>query len=208
MMKRLILLLNVCMLAWTSMAQQLDAKSLLDKAVTNLRANEGIQASVTITALEEDETDATICLKGDKFVMETESMKVWFDGTSQWTYLKANEEVTVTTPTVEELQLLNPYALLSSYQTGYNLALIGNHQNKSFYDVQLKAKDNAQPFQIVVLTLNKKNLHPIRAKMKPQGATNEIAVTITAYHTKKQYLDSYFQFKATDYPLVEVIDLR
>ena len=206
-MKRCLTLICVCMLAIVSMAQQNDAKALLDKAAANLRANEGIQANVLIDAYE-GETPAIICLKGDKFVMETESIKVWFDGTAQWTYVKANEEVTVTIPTPDELQQLNPYALLNSYQTGYNLAFVGNQQSKAFYEVQLKAKDNAQPFQIIVLTLNKKSLHPIRIKMKPQGATNEVAVVITEYHTKKPYTNDFFQFKQTDYPQAEVIDLR
>lgn len=206
-MKRFFSLICICMLALVAMAQQPSAKKLLDDASANLRANEGIQASVTITA-PEGETYATIYMKSDKFVMETESMKVWFDGTTQWTYLKANEEVTVTTPTTEELQQLNPYILLDNYQMGYDLALLGNSQGKAFYNVQLKAKSDAQPLQNIVLTLNKKNLHPIRVKMKPQGASGEIAVMIDAYHTKKQYADDFFQFNSADYPQTEVIDLR
>lgn len=207
MMKRYCLLIYTCLLAVASMAQQLDAKALLDKASANLRANEGIQARFLIYT-EQGETNTAISLEGDKFFLETSGVKTWFDGTTQWTYLEENQEVSVTNPTAEELQQINPYALLNSYQNGYDLLLVTNSQAKMFYEIRLTAQTEEQPLQRITLMLNKKTLHPIRIKMKPQGMAEEMDVVVTEYHTKKQFTDGYFQFNAANYPQVEVIDLR
>ena len=144
-MKRLLQLIIACLMALPLMAQQPTAKALLDDASANLRANEGIRAALTIVT-DEGEVKATICMKGNKFVLETPGMKTWFDGTTQWTYLEVNEEVNVSTPTAAELQQINPYALMESYRTGYDLTLTANHQAKSFYEITLKAQTS--PFAL------------------------------------------------------------
>ncbi|MBO5796450.1 MAG: hypothetical protein J6R28_07370 [Bacteroides sp.] len=206
-MKRLLQLIIACLMALPLMAQQPTAKALLDDASANLRANEGIRAALTIVT-DEGEVKATICMKGNKFVLETPGMKTWFDGTTQWTYLEVNEEVNVSTPTAAELQQINPYALMESYRTGYDLTLTANHQAKSFYEITLKAQTSQQPVERVVLLLNKKTLHPIRIKAKQQGAPGMAEVIVTEYKTKQPYTNDFFQFNPAEYPQAEVIDLR
>ena len=59
-------------------------------------------------------------LKGNRFYLNSGGIQSWFDGTTQWSYLESSEEVNVSNPTPEELQTINPYALLSIYKSGYN----------------------------------------------------------------------------------------
>lgn len=206
-MKRCSIFISLCMLAIVAMAQQLDARGLLDKASANLRANEGIQARFQIYT-PQGETKASISLEADRFFLETPGVKTWFDGTTQWTYLEENQEVSVTNPTPEELQQINPYVLLNTYQSGYDLLLVANNQAKMFHEIRLTAQSEEQPLQRITLMLNKKTLHPIRIKMKPQGMAEEVDVVVTEYHTKKQFADDFFRFNPTSYPQAEVIDLR
>ena len=206
-MKRLLQLIIACLMVLPLMAQKPTAKALLDDASTNLRANEGIRAALTIVT-DEGEVKATICMKGNKFVLETPGMKTWFDGTTQWTYLEVNDEVNVSTPTAAELQQINPYALLETYRTGYDLALSANYQAKNFYEITLKAQTSQQPVERIVLLLNKKTLHPIRIKAKQQGAPGMAEVIVTEYKTKQPYTNDFFQFNPAEYPQAEVIDLR
>lgn len=206
-MKRFFSLICFGMLALVAMAQQPDARGLLDKASANLCANGGIQARFQIYT-PQGETNASISLEADRFFLETPGVKTWFDGTTQWTYLEENQEVTVTNPSPEELQQINPYALLNTYQSGYELLLVTNNQAKMFYEIRLTAQSEEQPMQRITLMLNKKTLHPIRIKMKPQGMTEEVEVVVTEYHTKKQFADDAFRFTPASYPQAEVIDLR
>lgn len=206
-MKRCSIFITLCMLAIVAMAQQLDARGLLDKASANLRANEGIQARFQIYT-PQGETYASISLEADSFFLETPVVKTWFDGTTQWTYLEENQEVSITNPTPEELQQINPYVLLNTYQSGYDLLLVANNQAKMFHEIRLTAQSEEQPLQRITLMLNKKTLHPIRIKMKPQGMAEEVDVVVTEYHTKKQFADDFFRFNPASYPQTEVIDLR
>ena len=59
-------------------------------------------------------------LKGNRFYLNSGGIQSWFDGTTQWSYLESSEEVNVSNPTPDELQTINPYALLSIYKSGYN----------------------------------------------------------------------------------------
>lgn len=206
-MKRYTMFIMGCMLALLSMAQQPDAKALLDEATNKLRQNQGIQAAFVISS-EQIEANVTLYMDNNRFVIAMEGMKIWFDGETQWTYMDNTQEVTVSNPTPEELVLLNPYSLLESYQTGYDISLMGNYQSKTFYEVRMKAQTEAQPYQQVSVMLNKRTMHPIRIKYKTQGINEEAVVMITEYHTKKQYTDDFFQFNPAEYPQAEVIDLR
>ena len=41
-------------------------------------------------------TSGTFTLKGTKFFLEMDAMKVWFDGKTQWSYVQQNNEVSIT----------------------------------------------------------------------------------------------------------------
>lgn len=78
----------------------------------------GIRAGFTVSA-STGSSSGSICLKGDKFVLEAGGVTTWFDGHTQWSYLVSSDEVNVSEPTADELQSLNPYAWLSLYRNGY-----------------------------------------------------------------------------------------
>ena len=64
-------------------------------------------------------------LKGDRFYLNCGGVESWFDGKTQWSYVASNEEVTVSTPTPEELQSINPFALLNQIQTQFHSQYVG-----------------------------------------------------------------------------------
>lgn len=45
-------------------------------------------------------------LKGEKFVLKTDDGITWFDGKTQWSYLRSSDEVNISNPTGTELQAL------------------------------------------------------------------------------------------------------
>ena len=62
-------------------------------------------------------TTGTFTLKGNKFMLEMDEMKVWFDGKIQWSYIPKNNEVSITEPTEKEIAETNPMAILSAFKT-------------------------------------------------------------------------------------------
>lgn len=46
-------------------------------------------------------------MKGNKFKIEIPDAITWFDGTTQWVYIKDTDEVNITNPTGDELQAIS-----------------------------------------------------------------------------------------------------
>ena len=59
-----------------------------------------------------------LLIEGKKFCFLTDEMKIWYDGTTQWTLQIDDDysELYINEPTPEEQQSINPYLLLGSYQ--------------------------------------------------------------------------------------------
>ena len=121
----------------------------------------GIKITFTAQAPEGSST-GVIRLKGDKFLLETDGVTTWFDGHTQWSYLSSSDEVNVSEPTAEELQSVNPYALLSLYKQGYNLKLgkVDNPRFSSLYKVVLTATGRKQDLQCIILYVTKIRIVP------------------------------------------------
>lgn len=145
-------------------AQQTDAKTVMERVAESFRKAGGIRAGFTVSA-STGSSSGSICLKGDKFVLEAGGVTTWFDGRTQWSYLVSSDEVNVSEPTADELQSLNPYAWLSLYRNGYR-AEVGKMNNSResalYYKVILAATDKRRDVQSIVLHVSRKDYRPVR----------------------------------------------
>jgi outer membrane lipoprotein-sorting protein len=179
-----------------------DAKTVLDKAAQTVSAKQGISAKFKISGPNFSPTDGTILVKGKKFQATTEVATIWFDGKTQWTYMKANDEVNVSNPSEAELQALNPYNFINLYKKGftYTMTTKGNS-----YEVHLTATNKKRQIQEMYITVSKSGYVPTQVKMKQRTGWT----TINISNLKAAKLnDNMFRFNAKDYPHAEVIDLR
>lgn len=205
---RLLLALWMLCLALPTLAQQPDAKDIMERTAEAFRNAGGIKAAFMVRS-PQGTSNGAICLKGEKFLLETEGMTTWFDGKTQWTYVESNDEVNISEPTLEELQSINPYALLYMYKQGYKLKLgkLNNDQDKSTYKVVLTSTDRKQDLQCIILYVAKKTLRPLRVSMAQRNG-DTVVIIINSYQTGQTYPDSLFVFDKKAYPAAEVIDLR
>ena len=198
-MRRICYLITMVLFCTTTFAQT--AKSVLDKAAANITVKSGVQANFKMSG-SMGNTSGTIAVKGRKFHATTPQAIIWFDGKTQWTYMKNNDEVNVTTPTESQLQAINPYNFINLYKNGYAATL--NKSGKD-YIVHLTASSKDKKIKEMFITINKSTYHPTQVKLL-QG-TKWTVFDIT--DLKKQNIaDSQFRFNANDFPQAEVIDLR
>lgn len=190
-------------------AQQSDAKDILDRVADAFRKENGIKLTFSVRA-PEGNSNGSICLKDDRFLLETEGMTTWFDGRTQWSYLVSSDEVNVSEPTPEELQGINPYAWLSLYKKDYKLkvAKIGNASDNTTYKVVMTATKRDQDIQCIILYIEKRSFRPLRLSMVQRGSKDAVLVLINSYQTGKKYDDGLFVFDKQAYPTAEIIDLR
>ena len=198
-MKKICFLIAATLISAATFAQT--AKSVLDKAAANITVKSGVQAKFKMTG-SMGNTSGTIAIKGRKFHATTPQAILWFDVKTQWTYMKNNDEVNVTTPTESQLQAINPYNFINLYKNGYDATL--NSSGKD-YVVHLTASTKDKKIRELFITVNKSSNTPTQVKLL-QGTKWTI---FDISDLKKQSVpDSQFRFNAKDFPQAEIIDLR
>jgi outer membrane lipoprotein-sorting protein len=198
-MKRLSMMLVAALLAVGGYAQT--AKNVLDKAAATITAPQGVKANFKMSATS-GSTSGTIAIKGKKFYATTPQATVWFDGKTQWTYMKNNDEVNVSNPTEAQLQAINPYNFIHLYKRGYKYTI--NTAGKD-HVVHLQANSTERKIKELFITIDKKSYQPKQVKML-QGKK---WTTFDISNIKKEKLaDGQFRFNSKDFPKAEIIDLR
>lgn len=194
--------------------QAQEAQAILDQAAQAYEQSNGIKANFAIHSVVPQQNisesfEGVINMKGDKFKLETPDMITWYNGETQWVYLMRNEEVNVSTPSGDELQLTNPAVLLRLYKKGFAVQYKGTsttRQAKSAYDITLTPKKKSD-IQQVDLQIEKVSHIPAAITITDKnGAT--VSIHISKWVTGKNQADSFFSFNESDYPDAEVIDLR
>ena len=183
-----------------------EARSLLDRVAQAFVDGGGVKAEFRV----DGGASGSIYLSGERFVIETGSMKTWFDGSTQWTYLNSSDEVNISNPTPEELQTLNPYAWLSLYKQGYSLSLsqTTDSRGRTLSVVTMNKTDKSPGPATVSVTVNTANYRLQRVELTMQSGTSPIVIDISSYADGLSLADDYFVFPRAKYPTAEVIDLR
>lgn len=200
-MKKITLLLMMLVVTVALYAQ--NATNILDNSAATMRAAGNVKIGFTLEA-DGGASTGSIKLQRQKFVINMGGTITWFDGKTMWTYVKANDEVNVTTPSPDAVAKMNPYAFLSFYKKGYT-AKLGKSTAKE-HEVVLTGK-NGSPFKKVVVRINKSSKYPTVITMT---SSKDAVTTIccNSFLKNQKYKDSTFQFNKKNYPKAEVIDLR
>ena len=178
------------------------AKSILDKAAAVVSNPSGGKAHFQMISKQFGSTNGEIAVKGNKFHATTPDATIWFDGKTQWTYIKKNDEVNVSSPKDSELQMYNPYTFIYMYKQGYTYEMTKKGNN---YEVHLTGNGKKGTLREMYLTINKKTYIPSTIRIRHSKGWNTIEVS----NFKKANLsDGTFRFNSKDFPQAEVIDLR
>ena len=178
------------------------AKSILDKAAAVVSNPSGVKAHFQMISKQFGSTNGEIAVKGNKFHATTPDATIWFDGKTQWTYMKGNDEVNVSNPSEAELQAINPYNFINIYKKGFKLSskTVGNS-----YEVHLMSTDKSRKIQEMYIIVDKNTYHPTHVKMLRK---DKWSVIIISQLKASNLSDAMFQFNAKDFPQAEIIDLR
>lgn len=199
MNKRISIILAALLLTAAAGAQS--ARTILDRAAATVSNPGGVQAHFQIIT-KQGTTNGQIAVKRNMFQASTPEATVWFDGKTQWTYMKGNEEVNVSNPTEAELQSINPYNFINIYKKGFKL------QSKTVggaYEVHLTPKSRQSQIEEMYIIVDKSTSHPTHVKMRRKG---KWSVIIISQLKTTSLSDDIFRFNASDFPKAEIIDLR
>lgn len=141
-----------------------------------------------------------LTIKGDKFRMTLGANETKFDGRTQWVFVSEYNEVSITEPTKEELQEINPLAMIEYYVAKDKISQ-SDDGAINFYPTNPKESEYFR----IELRLNKTNL-PSRLVIHQKNGDKITLIFDSLNKTKVS--DDCFVFDVVKYPNVEVNDLR
>ncbi len=189
------------------------AKKILNDLSTEIKSYPLIKIDFTSkienkTNNTNESKDGTIWLKGDKYRLEITGQTVICDGKTVWTYIKDANEVQINSVQPDEDAITNPLKLLSSWEKNFKPKFIKEGieggktlqtidltpiKSKSYHKVRLKIDKTKK--QIVNSTVYDKN-----------GST--FSYILKTFITNQTANDTFFSFKASDFPGAEINDMR
>lgn len=196
------ILLSLVMAIFAIMSYGQTAQQVLDKTAKVIGNKGGAKANFTFSNAKVGSVSGTIAIKGNKFNARTGEATVWYDGKTQWTYMKKTNEVNVSNPTQAQQMSMNPYTFIHIYKTGYNMTLKTVGSN---YQIHLTAQNKKRTVQELYITVNKKTYIPSQVKMRQGSSWSTINVS---NFSAKSIANSAFVFNSKDFPTAEVVDLR
>ena len=205
-MKRIItyisLTLTMLVFAFNSSAQ--NASNVLTQASNKFANSKSITASFSIIDNGHSQ-NGSIIVAGNKFVISTPQLSTWFDGKTQWSYSSSVNEVNITNPTADELQQINPFAIISSFRNNFNASMLNS--TKGSFKIQLTPKKSNQSIKKVELTLNSSTYFPSLIVITAKNNT-KATIKVKTINAGGVQSTSTFTFNAKKYPGVEIVDLR
>lgn len=199
MRKILFILLSVFSL---TLCAKENASEILDKVSSTFKAAGNVKIGFNLQ-VPNGQTTGYIDISGNKFYCDMAGSNVWFDGTTMWHYVKANEEVNVTTPTASEVAKMNPYSFITLYKKGYKSRILKS--TKDTYEIEMTGSNNST-YRSIIVHIKKSTMLPVYIKTTTARSTMEIKVN--SFLKNQKFSGGSFTFNKKEFPKAEVIDLR
>lgn len=185
---------------------------ILDRCAKTFKSAGGIKARFAAAQFNGRDaagsSEGTIFISGEKVFIDSEDVKTWFDGKTQWVYSRGSNEVDVSEPTAEERARMNPYSFLSIYKKGYAATMTSETvRGESCHSISLKAEDRAADMPVILLTISKKTMLPVCIRTRI-GRDNWTRISIYGLEKHRRFKDGIFRFDKRGFPDAEVVDLR
>ncbi len=216
-MKKLGLLIVVCGLVGVVNAQiDTKAKGILDK-MSDKYQNIPVYKTNFVYRLRnkvediDEEFSGEIMVKGEKYVLIMSDQEVFNDGETIWTFLKDANEVNIDYYMPDEGDM-SPNNIYSAYKKGYRYRWIEIKKvgSRTLEVIELQPEDPKDPDKIfyrIILNIDQSDNTMHSWEMYSRGG-NVFSYTISGFNPQFVADDSFFQFNASKFPDVEIVDLR
>jgi len=151
-------------------------------------------------------SSGTFTIKGNRFVLEMDALKAWFDGKTQWSYVAQSNEVSITEPTEKELAETNPMAILSGFKSRCSIKFSAI-KSATDYCIDMIPKLKDKNISKIEVQVNKSTGNLISIKLNNKNGSSTI-LKLTNFQKGVKVSDNTFVFNQSRYKGVVVNDLR
>jgi outer membrane lipoprotein-sorting protein len=163
---------------------------------------------ITIDQMEKttDTLKGSVILKGDMYRLNLPENTIFFDGINSYSYLPAEQEVTITKPEKSDNSFeTRPSSIFSIYKKDYKSRFI--EERSGSYVIDLYPEDIKSEIIRIRLIIGKPQLNLISLEYKRRDGVSMI-LDVQDYNLKQAVTTDTFTFHKENYKGVEVIDMR
>ncbi|MDA3927934.1 MAG: outer membrane lipoprotein carrier protein LolA [Prolixibacteraceae bacterium] len=189
------------------------AKSILDQVSKTTKNYSSISADFEFiminTEVDINESNkGSLIIQGNSYKLNINSIEIFSDGETQWTYMTDADEVNISEVNTDEESMINPATIFSIYEHGYTNTYLGEFTSGTIntHKIEMVPTEESE-FSRVILEINQTNLQIIGATMFGNDG-NQYLIAVKNMNTSKTYPNSTFVFDTQKHPNVDVIDMR
>lgn len=152
--------------------------------------------------------NGTAIIKGDKYSLNVSGQRIICDGKTVWTYIPDADEVQINNVNLKDDDALNPSKLFSTYEKNYKAKLI-KEVNQAGVLTQIidLTPIKGKAFFKVRLTIDKTKMQIISTEIYNKNGSTYM-YKVSKFLSNLKISDAEFTFKASDFPGVEINDMR
>ncbi|MCO5286853.1 MAG: outer membrane lipoprotein carrier protein LolA [Chitinophagaceae bacterium] len=191
-----------------------NARALLKKVSAKYKAFHSISTGITLQVEDSkgqklSTQKGNLSLKGNKYRLAMNEDLSFSDGRSIYNYDKAAGEIQITRINPKD-NLLTPQKLFTNFYDKdylYRLSDVVKSGSITLQPVELTPLDKTLPFFKVILNINKSTNQIVSAQIFEKSGTRYL-YSLNGFRTNSSMPENLFTFNKSDFPGVEVIDLR
>ena len=212
-MKKFIITFFSAILLTLNIIAQTDQKavSILDKFSSTATSAPSVSMKFILVNinLAENSTDTltgSIILSKDSYRLDLPDNIIWFNGETSWSYLPAEQEVTITKPDKKDNSFQSrPSSIFTMYKKGFKSRLIEEKQDS--YIIDLYPEDIKNELIRVRLTIAKSSMNLKTLEYKRRDGVT-LTLIVRDYNLKQVAEPGIFRFNPEKYKDAEIIDMR
>jgi outer membrane lipoprotein-sorting protein len=162
-------------------------------------SNDQVQKSI-------DSLAGSVLLSKNSYKLDLPDNTIWFNGITSWSYLPAEQEVTITKPDKNDNSFQSrPSMIFTMYKDGYKCRLLEEKSDSYLIDLYPADVDNDLIRVRLAIARPSLDLKSFEYKMR-NGVTYSLIVK--EYNLNRNPEPGTFEFNLSKYKGVEVIDMR
>lgn len=215
MRKYFFILILISLSSIITAQQDPDAKIILDKLSENTKSYKNIQTEFKIDYKNikdntQNSSKGNITIKGEKYRLNFMGTQSFYNGETLWSYLEDVNEVNISEPEQDDEDIFsNPQEIFTIYEKDFKYQLINklNDKGVSIAIVDLYPFDMDLDYSRIRMEINTDSYRLQSVTIFGKDGSHYI-INFYNYKTNIDLEDSYFTFNESDYPDIEIIDMR